>query len=243
MISNLVAHVLDMHLVRLASTVGCTYSRYADDLTFSTNKSRFPAEIAKLSDTEPHLWVPGAELQRLIAHSGFRINPAKTHMQYRTSRQEVTGLVVNRKINVRREYRHTVRAIVHSLLNKGTFETYAAVEKAGTVTAEKRLGTANQLHGMLGFIDTIHRYNKDTLHDIRPSSNDSMYRRAIARNSVESQRPSTLLDYAAAAWLASGFRETVLAKEASSSGISRNPRTLRNCLSATSSPDPTQRSI
>ena len=50
----------------------------------------------------------------------------------------------------------------------------------------------------------------------------------IARNSVESQRPSTLLDYAAAAWLASGFRETVLAKEASSSGISRNPRTLRN---------------
>ena len=65
----------------------------------------------------------------------------------------------------------------------------------------------------------------------------------IARNSVESQRPSTLLDYAAAAWLASGFRETVLAKEASSSGISRNPRTLRNCLSATSSPDPTQRSI
>ena len=65
----------------------------------------------------------------------------------------------------------------------------------------------------------------------------------IARNSVESQRPSTLLAYAAAAWLASGFRETVLAKEASSSGISRNPRTLRNCLSATSSSDPTQRSI
>jgi RNA-directed DNA polymerase len=33
-ISNLVANVLDMHLVGLASEVGCTYSRYADDLTF-----------------------------------------------------------------------------------------------------------------------------------------------------------------------------------------------------------------
>ena len=41
------------------------------------------------------------------------------------------------------------------------------------------------------------------------------------RNSVESRRLSVFLDYAAAAWLASGFRETVLAKEASSSGISR----------------------
>ena len=41
-ISNLVAHLLDMRLVRLASSVGCTYSRYADDLTFSTNKKIFP---------------------------------------------------------------------------------------------------------------------------------------------------------------------------------------------------------
>jgi retron-type reverse transcriptase len=59
-ISNLIAHVLDMHLVRLASKVGCTYSRYADDLTFSTNKKVFPPEIAKPSDTDPHLWIPGS---------------------------------------------------------------------------------------------------------------------------------------------------------------------------------------
>ena len=43
----------------------------------------------------------------------------------------------------------------------------------------------------------------------------------IVRNSVESWRLSVLLDYAAAASLASGFRETVLASDASSSGISR----------------------
>ena len=129
-ISNLIAHLLDMHLVRLASSVGCTYSRYADDLTFSTNKKDFPPEIAP-SQTDPHLWVPGNELQRLIARAGFKINVAKTHMQYRTSRQEVTGLVVNRKINVRHEYRHNVRAMVHSLFKKGTFELYGAVEKQG----------------------------------------------------------------------------------------------------------------
>ena len=69
-ISNLIAQVLDMHLVRLASKVGCTYSRYADDLTFSTNKKVFPAEIAGPSETEPHRWMPGKDLQRIITYSG-----------------------------------------------------------------------------------------------------------------------------------------------------------------------------
>jgi RNA-directed DNA polymerase len=60
------------------------------------------------------LWLPGNELQRIIAHAGFRLNPQKTRMQYRASRQEVTGLVVNETLNVRREYRHNVRAMARS---------------------------------------------------------------------------------------------------------------------------------
>lgn len=84
-ISNLIAHILDIQLVRLASKSGCTYSRYADDLTFSTNKRTFPTEIAAPSGASPHVWVPGSELARLVNRSGFRINAAKTRMQYRTS--------------------------------------------------------------------------------------------------------------------------------------------------------------
>jgi len=159
-ISNLIAQILDMHMVRLASAVCCTYSRYADDLTFSTNKKDFPREIAKPDATAPDTWVPGAELQRLVAHAGFSINPAKTHMQHRTSRQVVTGLVVNQKINVRHEYRHNVRAMVHSLFSKGKFDLCGLVEKNGVVAIEKREGTLNELHGRLGFIDSIDLYNK-----------------------------------------------------------------------------------
>lgn len=81
-------------------------------------------------------------------------------MQYRTSRQEVTGLVVNKKVNVRREYRYTVRAMVHRLLRTGLFEIYTATETSGAVPIEKHHGTVNQLHGMLGFIDSIDLYNK-----------------------------------------------------------------------------------
>ena len=98
-ISNLVAHVLDMRLVKLANKFGCTYSRYADDLTFSTSKKEFPAEIAKPFGDEPpdaHLWVPGEALEDVITRSGFAINSKKTRFMYRTSRQEVTGLTVNK---------------------------------------------------------------------------------------------------------------------------------------------------
>ena len=158
-ISNLIAHVLDMHLVRLVSAVGCTYSRYADDLTFSTNQKEFPPEIAE-PDKGPHLWTPGRELERLVIHSGFSINAAKTSMQYRTSRQRVTGLVVNQKINVRHEYRHNVRAMVHNLFSTGKFELYGPVEKGGLVSIEKHEGTLNELHGRLGFIDSIDLYNR-----------------------------------------------------------------------------------
>jgi len=104
-------------------------------------------------------------------------------MQYRTSRQEVTGLVVNSRINVRHEYRHTIRAMVHRLLKTGAFETYAAIQNSGQVTGQKQQGTLNQLHGMLGFIDTIDLYNKKQAGESEDaahlSSNELMYRRFL----------------------------------------------------------------
>jgi RNA-directed DNA polymerase len=198
-VSNLIAHILDMHLVRLATTVGCTYSRYADDLTFSTNKKLFPVEIAEASKSEPHLWTPGVKLQSVIKHCGFRINPTKTHMQYRTSRQEVTGLVVNRKINVRYEYRHTVRAMVHTLLKDGSFRTYAATGGPGSATLEKKDGTLNQLHGMLGFIDTIDLYNREHATGAKDSDplskKELMYQRfLIYRNFFAAETPVVLCE-------------------------------------------------
>ncbi|MDE3157083.1 MAG: retron Ec67 family RNA-directed DNA polymerase/endonuclease [Acidobacteriota bacterium] len=161
-ISNLVAHVLDMRLVMLAGKFGCTYSRYADDLTFSTSKREFPAEIAKplgAEAPETHLWVPGEALHGVLIRSGFAINAKKTRFMYRRSRQEVTGLTVNKKIGVRWRYRHDVRAMVHKLVTKGQFEVLSTVVKDGEPTLEKRPGTRPELHGMLGFIDSIDVFN------------------------------------------------------------------------------------
>jgi hypothetical protein len=93
-ISNLVAHLLDRRLVKLAISTGCTYSRYADDLTFSTNKKESPEKIATPAAPEgldAHRWLPGDALQDVITRTGFRINAKKTHFMYRTSRQDVTA--------------------------------------------------------------------------------------------------------------------------------------------------------
>ncbi len=49
-ISNLIGHLLDVRMVNLAKNGKCTYSRYADDLTFSTNRKDFPASIATKKD-------------------------------------------------------------------------------------------------------------------------------------------------------------------------------------------------
>ncbi len=181
-ISNLIAHVLDMRCVQLASRAGCTYSRYADDLTFSTNRKEFPGDIAVRSGTEGaafHFWLPGEALKKVIDRSGFRINAKKTHQMYRASRQNVTGLVVNEKINVRWEYRHIVRAMVHSLVKTGTFQILGMTHKDGQAVLEKRSGTVNELHGMLGFIDSIELWNKTHTSDARAnerSSNEKVYR-------------------------------------------------------------------
>ncbi len=115
------------------------------------------------------------------------MNPLKTRMQYRDSRQEVTGLVVNRKVNVRSEYRHTVRAMVHRLFTKGSFEfVNKMTDDKGAVTLNKIAGTTNQLHGMLGFIDGVDLYNKKLIPKVKGSkdqssltSKESMYRRFL----------------------------------------------------------------
>ena len=159
-ISNLVAHILDIHLVRIALRAGCVYTRYADDMTFSTNKRCFPSSIATKSNDSDHIWLPGPELSRVLNHSGFKVNPKKTRMQYAGSRQEVTGLVVNKKINIRSEYRHNVRAMVHQLCTQGSFWVRKwETDDDGTTALVEAEGSLNQLQGKLSFINDVDLYN------------------------------------------------------------------------------------
>jgi RNA-directed DNA polymerase len=103
-IADVIAHILDVRLVQLVKTHKVAYSRYADDLTFSTNQKAFPAELATRDDGDGSEWQLSEPLVGVIERCGFTINPAKTRMQVHTSRQLVTGLTVNIKVNIPQDY-------------------------------------------------------------------------------------------------------------------------------------------
>jgi len=160
-VSNFLAHGMDTHLVSLARECGVTYTRYADDLTFSCNKPVFPESIAVLTDEAK--WLPGKGLASTVKKSGFSFNESKTRMQYRDSRQEVTGLTVNRKINVPASYRYNLRSMVHSLFRTGSYSfIYKKRDENGVCeTVNDIAGSKPQLLGMLSYIDQVDRFNQD----------------------------------------------------------------------------------
>lgn len=118
-ISNLIGNILDSRLLALARDARCTYTRYADDLTFSTNEKLFPTEIAV--NVHGADWDVGAKLKKTIEKSGFFINPTKTRMSLRRSRQTVTGLVVNEKANINQDYYRAARAMCNSVFQTGYY--------------------------------------------------------------------------------------------------------------------------
>ena len=140
-IANLIAHLLDVRMVRLAKAYRCTYTRYADDLTFSTNQKEFPREIAEELTGYPGSWILSDKLLYEVARAGFSVNHRKTRMQCRTSQQLVTGLTVNEKVNIRADYYRKARKMCSSLFNHGHYYTELATPTA-PVSAVTAPGTA-----------------------------------------------------------------------------------------------------
>ena len=120
-ISELIGHVLDIRLLRFAKKYGVRYSRYVDDITFSTNQGDFPKALAVQDSTDLFAWTLGGELIAEIESASFKVNIGKTRMHYRRSRQMVTGLVVNEKVNIRSEYYRNARAMCDSLFQTGQY--------------------------------------------------------------------------------------------------------------------------
>lgn len=112
-VSNMICGKMDTQLRLLAKQHRCMYTRYADDITFSTSVSNFPPGIAYISEQTGKIEV-GHELQSIIEENGFTINPSKIRLQTRDRRQEVTGLTANRFPNIERKYVREIRAMLYA---------------------------------------------------------------------------------------------------------------------------------
>jgi len=153
-ISNLIGNILDMRLAALAKHHGCSYTRYADDLSFSTSKAVFPKELARISPGNEVTCCAGSDLESAVESSGFKINSLKTRLQFSRSRQDVTGLVVNQHLNTPVEYRRALRAMVHHYCSTGQF----LLKKIDPLTGKQAVGSPAQLQGMIGFAYQVERW-------------------------------------------------------------------------------------
>jgi RNA-directed DNA polymerase len=73
-VSNMICAKMDSELQKLAQRCQCTYTRYADDLTFSTSLKTFPMEIATRADESTPQIIAGEAIASIVASNGFRIN-------------------------------------------------------------------------------------------------------------------------------------------------------------------------
>lgn len=102
MISNIVANKLDKSLSQLCLQKNIRYSRYADDMTFSIIDGRI--------DEEDIL-----EIRKEIELSGFQFNEKKYKIKRKNRCLTVTGIIVNKRLNVKRTYIKNIKAALHNL--------------------------------------------------------------------------------------------------------------------------------
>jgi RNA-directed DNA polymerase len=196
-VSNLVGHLLDSRLARFAKMHKCTYSRYADDITFSTSRKEFPSELAFPVPGAIGEWQLGKELREKIEHSGFRINDKKTRMQFRGSRQVTTGLMVNDKVNIRQEYWRKARQMCHALFASGKYYRILPATLAGGALGDSPVkNELTSLHAIGGMLAHIHQVKEHAdlrepkLRKDKPTAARYLYRQFLFyKNFVALQRP------------------------------------------------------
>jgi hypothetical protein len=141
-LANLCCFRLDCRLAGLARTMGVQYTRYADDLIFSggheleRNLSRFRIFVCAV-----------------VLNEGFAIRRRKTRVMRSGCRQEVTGIVVNRRLNIPREEFDRLKAILHN----------CAVSGPARQNREGLESFREHLRGRIACVRSIHQARGDRL--------------------------------------------------------------------------------
>lgn len=144
MLATLITKNIDKRLAAFAHKENIRFTRYADDLTFSGDFEE--GYIINL-------------VEKVITSEGFKVNPSKTRVRLQHQRQEVTGIVVNEKLQASRQYRRNFR------------QNMFYIRKFGLETHMKKVNKSDPksyLHHLIGtanFIRNINTNDTDVLAD------------------------------------------------------------------------------
>lgn len=147
-LSNFICKRMDYSLIKIAKKFSLTYSRYADDITFSSHKKNL--NLKQIIE----------EVTKVVLDNGFTINTKKTRFQMAHHTQIVTGLKVNQKVNINSKYKKQIRSMLYSWYTKGLekatelhFEKYNKQPKKYLLEKEKSF--KNILIGKINFLGLV----------------------------------------------------------------------------------------
>lgn len=169
-ITNILCYQLDKRLQGLAQKTSCAYTRYADDISFSSGNS--------ITSPQQLVW----RIKKILADEGFTMHPGKIRIMHKGAKQEVTGLVVNNKPAPGRKKLRKFRAMLHQLKNKG----------ANNVT----WGNGNLSNSILGYIDFVRMVNPDAAKKLT-AQYASLFNTTVVRkinNPAEGKKPGEKTD-------------------------------------------------
>lgn len=141
-LSNMVCYQMDMTFENYCIENKLVYTRYADDLSFS---STLPFTESQIN-----------EIRKIIRENAFEINEKKTRIQSKYTKQEVTGLTVNTKLNVDRKYIRNIRAILFDW-NKNGIENALKkhYQKKGKILLPSTHTFISSINGKIEFIGSV----------------------------------------------------------------------------------------
>ena len=131
-LGNFVLRDMDKNLTHISKSMGLKYSRYADDLTFSSTE-----------------WIDDSFLKKvvnIINAEGFEVNKKKTRFAGPQDRLEVTGVVINSKIQPPRKWRKRVRAILNQYGKKDTLTRQNLAYLYGIMGVAGQYRSSVQMH-------------------------------------------------------------------------------------------------
>lgn len=155
LISNMICYRLDTDLLAVAKSSRAIYTRYADDITFSSYQPPAPlfgGVVPTVGRFSPNLL--SIDLRNTIAANGFLIHPEKAHYADRNSRRIVTGVKINAGLNVDRRYIRRIRAILHSIEKSGL-----AAAQAKHATGAGKGSLAAHLRGKITYVSHLKGQN------------------------------------------------------------------------------------
>ena len=143
-LSNLVMKNFDDNLGKWCAERGITYTRYCDDITFSSDKPLYNTYV---------------KTKKMLEEMCFEVNEEKTGFFTNANRQSVTGITVNKKLSISKEYKRKLRQQIYYILKFGP-ESYIAHTSEGFIADDiesEVFHLLNSVEGTINYIASIEK--------------------------------------------------------------------------------------